>query len=432
MPAVVLIGSQWGDEGKGKLIDILSSQADIAVRYQGGANAGHTVRVKDEEVIVHLIPSAIFHPNVKCLITSGVVLDISNLCEEIQNLQNLGKLTNPHQLLISDSTTILLEHHKKLDQAREKQAGDKKIGTTGRGIGPAYESRASRKALVFSDLFEEDSLLINKLKQNLQETNILLSQLYNTEPVSLEQSFENIKKCRELLKGYRCKDTSLYLYQALEQNKKVLFEGANGSLLDLFYGTYPYVTSSSTLMGAALTGSGLGYRHFTKTLAVTKAYTTRVGSGPFPTECNDSSGFHLQRKGEEFGATTGRRRRCGWLDMVALKYAIRLNSASHLAVMKLDTLSGLKEIKVCVAYKIGDKTVNNFPALLRDSKKITPVYKCFKGWDTELHLVKKREHLPPPALEYLDFISQELNIPIDIISVGPLRSQTICLNSVFQ
>ncbi len=433
MPAVVLIGAQWGDEGKGKLIDFFSSQADMVVRYQGGANAGHTLEVKGEKLIVHLIPSAVFHPQVKCLITGGVALDISALCEEIQKLQKIDKLKNSDQLLISDSATLLLDHHKQLDQAREERAEHEKIGTTGRGIGPAYECRAARKALTFSDLFEEkDSSLLEKLKNQVQETNIILSKLYNKTPVSIENSFEQIKKCRNTLKIYRCKDMPLYLYNSLNQGKNVLFEGAQGSLLDRLYGTYPYVTSSSTLAGGALTGSGLGFNHFVKTVLVAKAYTTRVGPGPFPTECSDSpSGLHLQRKGGEFGSTTGRRRRCGWLDIPALKYAVRLNGAGSLALMKLDVLSGLKKIKVCVAYKINEKPVEGFPTHLKDLKKIQPVYKSFASWNQDLSLIKSKEDLPHSALEYINFISKELNIPIDTISVGPSRSQTLCFEPLF-
>ena len=426
MPALVVIGSQWGDEGKGKLIDILSNQADFVVRYQGGANAGHTLKVGEEEIIVHLIPSAVFHPEVRCLIAGGVALNISALCDEIQNLQKLGKLKNSSQLMIADSATLLLDYHRQLDQAREEQARQEKIGTTGQGIGPAYESRAARKALIFADLFEEDSVLLKKLNHQAKEINVLLSQLYNKKPIPVEESFEQIKNCRSILENYRCRDMSLLIDEALQQGKKVLFEGAQGSLLDLFHGTYPYVTSSSTLAGGALTASGLGFHHFKKTIAIVKAYTTRVGTGPFPTECSESlAGAHLQSKGREFGATTGRKRRCGWLDLPALKYAVRLNGASHLALMKLDVLSGLKEIKICTAYKIGSDTVHNFPALLRDLKKVQPVYKSFKGWDQALDSVQSKKDLPSAALEYIDFISEELKIPIDVISVGPSRSQTL-------
>lgn len=432
MPAVVVIGAQWGDEGKGKLVDMFSSSADMVVRYQGGANAGHTLKSGAEELIVHLIPSAVFHPEVKCLIAGGVALDLSALCEEIQNLQKAEHLTNPGQLLISDACTLLLDVHKQLDQAREERAGAGKIGTTGRGIGPAYESRAARKALLFADLFEEPSVLLQKLRGQLKEIRFLLSGFYGKDVDSPEQILGQLKKFREVLKDYRCRDMPLLIDQALHQGKKVLFEGAQGSLLDLFHGTYPFVTSSSTVAGGALAGGGLGFSHFTKSILISKAYTTRVGAGPFPTESKeDVFGRHLQEKGREFGATTGRKRRCGWLDLPALKYAVRLNGASSLALMKLDVLSGLKEIKVCTAYQAGSRQIQNFPALLRDFEKIRPVYRSFKGWDQELSSAQSKADLPQEALAYIDFIHKELKIPIDVISVGPSRSQTICLKNLF-
>ena len=428
MPALVVIGSQWGDEGKGKLIDVLSAQADFVVRYQGGANAGHTLKVKKKEVILHLIPSAVFHPNVKALISGGVVLDLSALYEEIQSLKNGGTLKQ--QLLISDSATLLLEQHKQLDQAREEKAY--KIGTTGKGIGPAYESRASRKALLFMDLFQSDAVLMDKLKEQLKEICFLLKNFYNKEPELIEKTFEKLKKYRELFKEYRCLDMPDLLYKALKSNKKVLFEGAQGSLLDLFHGTYPYVTSSSTLAGAVLSSCGLGFSHFTKTMAISKAYTTRVGEGPFPTECVDQpEGLYLKEKGNEFGATTGRQRRCGWLDLPALKYSARRNGASSLALMKLDVLSGLKEIKVAVAYQLGSKKIESFPIHLQNWSELKPIYKVFPGWKEDLSLLKSKKELPKPALDYVNFISQEMNLPIDIISVGPSRSQTFYNKDLF-
>ena len=431
MPALIVIGSQWGDEGKGKLIDIMSSKADFVVRYQGGANAGHTLKVQGEQIIVHLVPSAVFHPKVKCLISGGVVLDLEGLCEEIQGLKKSGKLENDTQLLISDSATLLLDQHKQLDQAREEMAVKTKIGTTGKGIGPAYESRASRKALLFSDLFEKDQVLLHKLKEQFKETQYLLKNFYNKEPISVEQTFEKIKNYREVLKAYRCSDMSLLLDRALKQNKKVLFEGAQGTLLDLYHGTYPYVTSSSTLAGGVLSSCGLAFSQAPKIMAIAKAYSTRVGAGPFPTECSEDSfsGRHLHEKGREFGATTGRRRRCGWLDLPALKYAIRLNGADSLALMKLDVLTGLKEIKVCVAYQIESKVVEDFP--ISDFSKVKPIYKSFKAWEEDLSFVKSKEELPSLALDYINFISQKVQIPIDIISVGASRSQTLCLDKIF-
>ena len=452
MPALVVIGSQWGDEGKGKLIDVLSAEADFVVRYQGGANAGHTLKVDQEELILHLIPSAVFHPKVKILISGGVVLDLPALYEEIQGLKKTGKLKGQDQrLLISDSSTLLLEQHKQLDQAREKQACNKKIGTTGKGIGPAYESRTSRKALLFRDLFQTDEHIKDKLEGQLKEINFLLKNLYHRETEPLQQTFEKLKGYQDSFKAYRCSNMPALLHQALQDNKKVLFEGAQGSLLDLQHGTYPYVTSSSTLAGGVLSSCGLGFSHFTKTLAITKAYTTRVGEGPFPTECMDQpAGLHLQKKGHEFGATTGRTRRCGWLDLPALKYSARINGVGSLALMKLDVLSGLNPIKVAVAYQIGSKRVEDFPVrglgqslgaedfpqirharLERVGQSLKPIYKELPGWDEDLSQLKSKAELPKPALNYIDFISKSLGVPIDIISVGPERSQTFQNKKLF-
>ena len=433
MSALIVIGSQWGDEGKGKLIDIVSSKADFVVRYQGGANAGHTLKVQGEKIIVHLIPSAVFHPHVKCLISGGVVLDLEGLCEEIQGLKASGKLKDDSQLLISDSTALLLDQHKQLDQAREQRAEDSKIGTTGKGIGPAYESRASRKALLFADLFAEDKILLDKLRNLFKETQFLLKSFYNIEPIPIEQTFEKIKGYRKALKAYRCSNMSFLLHQALKQDKKVLFEGAQGALLDLYHGTYPYVTSSSTLAGGVLSSCGLAFSQAPKVMAAVKAYNTRVGAGPFPTECPTDSfaGRHLQEKGHEFGATTGRRRRCGWLDLPALKYALRLNGANSLALMKLDVLTGMKEIKLCTAYQIESQTVEDFPVQLEDFSRVQPVYKSFKAWEEDLSAVQSKKDLPSQALDYINFISEEVKIPIDFVSVGPARSQTLCLREFF-
>ena len=432
MPSLIVIGSQWGDEGKGKLIDILASQADFVVRYQGGANAGHTLKVKQKKVVVHSIPSSVFHSHVTGLISSGAVLDPEALCGEIQTLKEQGLPIGEKQLLISDSATLLLDHHKQLDQSREQSDSGNKIGTTGKGIGPAYESRASRKAILFRDLFQNDKLLFNKLKEQVKECHTLLKNLYQKEPLPVERTFEKIKTYREILKKHRCQNMSLFLSGALKEKKKILFEGAQGALLDLYHGTYPYVTSSSTLAGGVLSSCGLGFFEPIKTLAVAKAYSTRVGEGPFFTECiNTPEGQHLQEKGEEFGATTGRKRRCGWLDLPALKYAVRLNSSTSLALMKLDVLRGLDEIKVCVAYQINSQTIEDFPVHIKDCRQVKPIYKVFKGWQKDISLISSKKDLPAAALDYLNFISQAIGIPIDIISVGPSRSQTLYNSNKF-
>lgn len=433
MPAAVVIGSQWGDEGKGKVVDIFSAEANYVVRYQGGANAGHTLKVAGRKVVLHLIPSGILHPDVVGIISCGVALDILALCEEIKALQSSGLLKSPKQLKISDSATVLLSYHRQLDQAREKRAGYEKLGTTGKGIGPGYESRAERKAVLFSDLFESPEVLKSKIHKSLEEKNFLLEHFYKQEPCSVESIMKDVLKCRDILEPYRCKDSSLMIYQALEQNKKVLFEGAQGSLLDLFHGTYPYVTSSSTLAGGALVSAGIGPQRIDKVLAITKAYTTRVGTGPFPTECLEDSkeGQHLQQKGQEFGATTGRKRRCGWLDLIALKYAIRINGISSLALMKIDVLSGLDEIKVCTSYKKDGKIIKDFPSLASQLEGVVPQYQSFEAWDQDLSSLKSLDQFPVQARKYIQFISQELQVPIDVISVGPSRKETLWLKPLF-
>ena len=432
MPSIAVIGSQWGDEGKGKLIDILSSCADFVVRYQGGANAGHTLEVGNKKIIVHLVPSSVFHPQATGIIGNGVVLDLEGLCQEIEELKSHGLLTGKQPLLISDAAALLLDHHKELDQAREAQTDQ--IGTTKKGIGPAYESRASRKGLLFRDLFDEDQVLLQKLKDQVKESHFLLESFYQKKTLPVSALFEKLKNYRAALKPYRLKNISSFLNQALKENKKVLFEGAQGTLLDLYHGTYPFVTSSSTLAGGVLSSCGLGLSHDIKTLAVAKAYATRVGAGPFFTECSDSpEGQHLQEKGGEFGATTGRRRRCGWLDLPALKYAIQLNSVQKLALMKLDVLSGLDEIKTAVGYQKGNTRIDSSQksALQKtenfsiDHKQLQPIYKSFPSWKEDISSIKDKKKLPANALKYLDFISEFTGIPIDIISVGPARSQTL-------
>ena len=432
MSVAVVIGAQWGDEGKGKAVDVFSSQADYVVRYQGGANAGHTLNVGGEEVILHLIPAGILHSGVSCVISAGVALDVVTLCDELKALEKSGRSVREGQLYISDSSTLLLSYHKKLDQARERFAGHDKIGTTGKGIGPAYEGRASRKALTFSDLFLEESVLFEKLYSTAREKNFLLEHFYKEEPVSIEALKTQLLDIREILRPYRCKDTSLRIYKAIQEGKKILFEGAQGSLLDILHGTYPYVTSSSTLAGSACTGVGVGPKVFGKVLAIVKAYTTRVGSGPFPTECeNSDAGAYLQSKGKEFGATTGRRRRCGWLDLVALKYAIRLNGITNLALMKLDVLTGLEEIYVCTSYDLNGKKTEEYPTSSKDLENCKPNYKIFKGWTQDIRSARTQADLPKEANDYIDFISYEVKTPIDVISVGPSREETLWLNPLF-
>ena len=432
MPALAVIGSQWGDEGKGKVIDAISSEVDYVVRYQGGANAGHTLKSGGRELVLRLIPSGILRPGVICVISAGVALDVEAILAEIAALRPLGILKSAKQLMISDSATLLLRHHKALDQAREERAGREKIGTTGKGVGPAYESRVERKALVFADLFGDKGVLRAKLQSCLREKNFLLEKFYDKRPFDVEKLLSELLESREILRPYRLKDSSLKIYQALREGKNILFEGAQGSLLDLFHGTYPYVTSSSTLAGGALTGIGLPPGAISKTLAIMKAYTTRVGSGPFPTEISASKeGVYIQAKGHEFGATTGRRRRCGWLDLVALRYALRLNGAASLALTKLDVLTGLEELKVCESYEIEGKATGEFPGFCPRWESVKPKYRAFPGWEQPLSSIREKKDLPPQAAQYVDFLSSSLGLPVDMISVGPSREETIWLQQPF-
>ncbi len=430
MPAVIIVGSQWGDEGKGKVIDFFSAQADYVVRYQGGANAGHTIVAEGVKTVLHLVPSGILHPKTKCIIASGVVLDANSFVEEIRVLKQNGFLKDPSQLLISDNVSIILPYHRQLDQAREAALGKEKIGTTGRGIGPAYEERASRKAILYGDLFD-DNRLKDKLSEALREKNFLLEKFYGEKPIDPNEVVAQIREIREEIRPYRCSDTSLVIHRALKANKKVMFEGAQGTLLDLFHGTYPFVTSSSTIAGSACIGSGVGPCEIKKVIGITKAYTTRVGSGPFPAELHDDTGEKLQVKGHEFGATTGRKRRCGWLDLVALRYAVRINGITHLALMKMDVLSGFEQIGVCTGYDVKGEVLNEMPLNVADLNEVKPIVKFLPGWNEDIGGVKALNQLPKNARNFIDFVAKETELPIDVVSVGPGREQTLWLNPLF-
>jgi len=430
MPGIIVVGSQWGDEGKGKVVDVFSAQSDYVVRYQGGANAGHTLVVNGQKRVLHLVPSGILHPKCVCIIGAGVVLDIETMCKEIEALKQNGLIERPEQLLISDSVTVLLPYHRMLDQAREVSLGNEKIGTTGKGIGPAYEDRASRRAITLRDIFDSKSLR-PKLEHSLKEKNFLLEKYYKAAPANIDELMKVISRAAEILAPYRCNDTSLVIYKALRSGKKVLFEGAQGSLLDIYHGTYPFVTSSSTIAGSAFVGTGVGPAGINKVLGITKAYATRVGSGPFPTELTDEVGEKIQTDGHEFGATTGRKRRCGWLDLVALKYAIRVNGISHLALMKLDVLSGHKEIKVAEAYEVDGKVISDYPTSTEELTRAKPIWKTFPGWNENISEARSVRELPRAAQDYISFLTQELAVPIDVVSVGPDREQTLWIHPLF-
>ena len=431
MAGIIVVGSQWGDEGKGKVVDVFSAESDFVIRYQGGANAGHTLIVGGKKTVLHLVPSGVLHSSTKCVIASGVVLDVATLWKEICALKANGLLQDPSQLMISDSATVLMTYHRQLDRAREIAAGHEKIGTTGKGIGPAYEDRAGRKALLFGDLFQPDTLK-DKLKATLQEKNFLLENFYKVLPLDIGELIENLTQLAKGLEPYRCRDTALVIHKAIKGGKKVLFEGAQGTLLDLYHGTYPFVTSSSTIAGSACVGSGIGPGQVNKVIGITKGYTTRVGSGPFPTECEGQVGKLMREKGKEFGATTGRERRCGWLDLVALKYAIRINGITSISLMKIDVLSGFEKIKVCIAYELDGNKITELPVTPGDLARCQPVYRELPGWKEDISNAKFMRDLPRHAQGYVNFITNELTTPIDVVSVGPSRNQTLWIRPLFQ
>ena len=430
MSALIVVGSQWGDEGKGKLVDAMAAQSDAVVRFQGGANAGHTLIVDGQKTVLHLIPSGVLHPHVRCMIGSGVTLDPMELIEEINGLKKSGYLKDETQLAISDGALLVLPIHRQLDKAREAWKRGTKIGTTGRGIGPSYEDRASRRALLFRDLFCPD--LKDKLEKCLEEKNHLIEKLYGQKPVELEAAYAELVKVAKILKPYRCEDVSFQVTQMIKSGKRVLFEGAQGVLLDNLHGTFPYVTSSSTGAAAACLGVGVSPIHISKIFGITKAYCTRVGEGPFPTEQVNATGDLLQNEGHEFGATTGRKRRCGWLDLVALRYAIHVGGIDRLILTKLDVLSVFDTIKVCTHYKIGGKTVENFSFMSNEIHNVEPVYKELKGWKSDISGCTTLAELPAEAKAYIEFIKKEVDVEIPVISVGPDRVQTLYEGDVFE
>lgn len=430
MSGVVVVGAQWGDEGKGKLIDVFAEKADMVVRYQGGANAGHTLVVNGKKTVLHLIPSGILRADTNCVITSGVVVDVFSILEEIRNLKTNGYLQNPKQLLISDNATVILPYHKSLDAAREASLSDNKIGTTGKGIGPAYEDRASRRAILVGDLFHRDSLK-KKLELALREKNFMFENYYKIPTFKVDDLMDRLLSTADELIPYRSKDTSVHINKALKSGKRILFEGAQGTMLDILHGTYPFVTSSSTVSGSACIGAGIGPTHIQKVIGVFKAYTTRVGGGPFPTELTDEVGKKIQTDGHEFGSTTGRARRCGWIDLVALKYAIRVNGITNLAMMKIDIMTGHDRIGVCTAYKIDGEIVSDFPTSITDLEKVEPVIEWIPGWTQDISKIKTLSDLPRPATTYIDYIGSQLGTPIDVISVGPGREQTLWVKPLF-
>ena len=428
MPAVVLLGAQWGDEGKGKATDLLGDQVDYVVRYQGGNNAGHTVVIGDQKYALHLLPSGILSPNVIPVIGNGVVIDPAVLLEEIKGLNERG--INTSKLKISTNAHLITPYHRTIDKVSERFLGKSKIGTTGRGIGPAYADKINRIGIRVQDLFDQ-SILKQKIEAALHDKNQILVKVFNRKGITVDEVISEYSGYAEILKPY-VTDTSLLLDQALQQGKVVLLEGSQGTLLDVDHGTYPFVTSSNPTAGGASTGSGIGPTKITRVIGILKAYTTRVGSGPFPTELFDEDGESLRKIGGEVGVTTGRNRRCGWFDAPIAKYAVRVNGLTDFFLTKLDVLTGWEKIPVCVAYEIDGKRVEELPASQSDFHHAKPVYEYLPGWKENISKAKSVADLPKNAQEYVKFLEKISGAPMSAIGVGPGRDETIVVRDLIK
>ncbi|MDJ0736825.1 MAG: adenylosuccinate synthase [Nostocaceae cyanobacterium] len=423
MANVIVIGAQWGDEGKGKITDLLSDSADVVVRYQGGVNAGHTIVVKGQTFKLHLIPSGILYPDTECIIGSGTVIDPQVLITELDQLKELNISTD--KLFISQTAHVTMPYHRLIDRAAEERRGNHKIGTTGRGIGPTYADKSERTGIRVLDLMDTQGLR-DQLEWTINYKNVILEKLYNLPPLDPQDVIEEYLGYAERLRPYVV-DASLKIYDAIQKRRNILFEGAQGTLLDLDHGTYPYVTSSNPVAGGACVGTGLGPTMIDRVIGVAKAYTTRVGEGPFPTELQDECGELLCSRGAEFGTTTGRKRRCGWFDAVIGRYAVRINGMDCLAITKLDVLDELAEIKVCVAYEIDGERCEDFPSSSRRFQQCRPIYKTLPGWQQSTSDCRSWEDLPTQAKDYLKFLAELMKVPIAIVSLGASRDQTIIL-----
>jgi adenylosuccinate synthase len=429
MPNVVVIGAQWGDEGKGKLVDLLTEEADVVVRFQGGNNAGHTVVVGGQKTILHLIPSGILHPGKTCVIGNGVVVDPVVLAQEIAELKERGFLKDDGQLVLSLDAHVIMPWHQALDIAREQRAGAGKIGTTGRGIGPTYEDKVARRGLRVRDLIDE-ARLARKVKDRLPAAREELARLgakLDEEDGALVQRYAELGR---RLAPY-AQDASLWLHKAMKAGKSLLFEGAQGTLLDVDHGTYPFVTSSNTVAGNAACGSGVGPTAIDHVIGITKAYSTRVGSGPYPSELKDATGEELRRIGAEFGATTGRPRRTGWIDALALRYAVRVNGLDGLAMMKLDVLTGFPEVKIAVGYRCGDRTYDEMPSDLETLERCEAIYESLPGWTEKLDGLRRWEDLPATARDYVKHVAKLVGVEVVAVSVGADRGETIVMKNPF-
>ncbi|MBI5527633.1 MAG: adenylosuccinate synthase [Deltaproteobacteria bacterium] len=430
MPSVVIVGAQWGDEGKGKVVDIFAGSADVVVRFQGGNNAGHTIVADAKKIIFHLVPSGVLHRGKTCIIGCGVVVDPEVLLGEIDALKAAGHLGEATRLLVSENAHVIMPWHKALDQAREESKGKHKIGTTMRGIGPAYEEKAGRRGIRMGDLLRKKAFL-GRLRESLDEANFMLEHRFGRKPLRAQEIADAYLAHAARLSEYVA-DTTVVLHDFLKKGRRVLFEGAQGTLLDVDHGTYPYVTSSSTVAGSACAGSGVGPTVIGGVIGISKAYTTRVGGGPFPTELSDDTGDLLREKGAEFGSTTGRARRCGWLDVVALRRAVLVNGLTDVAITKLDVLQGLKKVKICTAYRLKGKTITEFPADSEALAACEPVYDEMEGWKDDIRDVRLMEDLPRPVQKYLKKVETLLDVPVNLVSVGPARQETIITKNPFR
>jgi adenylosuccinate synthase len=423
MSSLVIVGAQWGDEGKGKLTDYLAEKADVVVRYQGGNNAGHTVEVGNEVYKLQLIPSGILYPDKQCIIGNGVVLDPEAFLGEIKGLENRGIKTS--NLRISDRAHVIFPYHKKIDELSELKRGINDIGTTKKGIGPCYMDKTERVGIRICDLLKKD-VFAEKLKINLESKNAYLKKIFDFEGYSYDEMLAKYLDYAEQIRPF-VEDTSVLVYNAIKADKNVLFEGAQGTLLDLDFGTYPYVTSSHPVAGGVCIGAGVGPALINKAVGVVKAYTTRVGKGPFPTELSDEMGEHIRTKGNEFGTVTGRPRRCGWFDAVIVRYAARISGLTGIAVTKLDTLSDIPTLKMCVSYKLDGNIIRDFPASLEDLERCEPIYEEFAGWG-DISGITEYNKLPTSVLRYLERIEELCGTKISLLSVGPKRNQTIVID----
>jgi adenylosuccinate synthase len=426
---LVIVGTQWGDEGKGKIVDLLTSRADVVVRFQGGSNAGHTLKVAGEQVIVHLIPSGILYPDTLNIIGNGLVVDPAVLLSEKDELRKRGHFQRDEQLIISERAHVIMPYHRVIDQGREEILGKAKIGTTGRGIGPAYEDKASRMGIRMGDLLRPETLR-RRVTSALEEKNFLIEHRFKRAKLDPDEIIEEYIGYGEKLKVH-ITDTAQVLQQRVAEGHHVLFEGAQGTLLDIDHGTYPFVTSSNVVAGNVCCGSGVSPNRLESVWGVVKAYSTRVGSGGFPTELDNQLGEEIRQTGAEYGATTGRPRRCGWLDLVVVNHSIRLNGLNGIALTKMDVLTGISPLRVCTAYELDGQVIDRVPADIQDLERLSPKYRDLKGWEEPLHECRSFDDLPKGARDYVETIEHLTGVPVTLVSVGPGREQSILRKSPF-